>query len=118
MKRLSCLFRSAALMALLLAIPVTAQYCELYISVQQRCHPGSPLANVLITASNETGQLSAVDTTNLQGSRRIVLPGNDEFSIQVVTDGYRPETRKIKNLCLKSAPHLIFYLFFADMESC
>ena len=106
------------MLALLLAMPATDQYCELYISVQQRCHPGFPLANVLITATNEAGQLLAVDVTNLQGSRRIVLPGNDEFSIHVVTDGYRPETLKIKNLCLKSAPLLLFYLYFTGMESC
>lgn len=95
-----------------------AQECALYVSVQERCHPGSALANAIISASNQAGQLLVSDVTNIQGSRRIVLPSNDEYTIQVAVDGYSPETLRIRNLCMKPAPHLIFYLFMAGVKSC
>lgn len=103
---------------ILLALPVMAQECELYVTVLERCHPGSVLQNAVIKASNRAGQLIVSDMTNIQGSRRIVLPSNDEYTIQVAVDGYSPETLRIRNLCMKSSPHLIFYLFLAGVQSC
>ncbi len=101
-----------------LALPVVIQECELYISVQQRCFPGLCLQGANITASDRQKKLVFFDVTNIQGSRRIVLPGNEEYSIRVSADGYSPETIKVRNLCQQVVPHRVFYLFPADSSVC
>jgi ribosomal protein L28 len=71
-----------------------------------------------ISASDRQKKQVFFDVTNLQGSRRIVLPGNEEYSIHVSADGYRPETIKIRNLCQQRDPLLLFFLFPADTTVC
>jgi hypothetical protein len=112
----NCLFAVLALLSL--AVPVLAQDCELYIGVQQRCFPWLVLSGAIISASSRTGQLVFTDVTNLQGSRRIVLPENDEYTIQISAGGYSPETKKIKNLCLQMQPLLRFFLFPVGVIEC
>jgi ribosomal protein L28 len=101
-----------------LALPVVIQECELYISVQQRCFPGLCLQGANITASDRQKKQVFFDVTNIQGSRRIVLPDNEEYSIRVSADGYKPETIKVKNLCQQRDPLLLFYLFPAETTVC
>ncbi|MEI6208167.1 MAG: hypothetical protein WCP20_15410 [Desulfuromonadales bacterium] len=101
-----------------LALPVMAQDCELYISVQQRCFPGIVLSGAFISATNRAGQVVFTDITNMQGCRRIVLSGNDEYTIKITTGIYAPEIQKIKDLCLKVEPQLMFFLFPAGVVEC
>ena len=101
-----------------LAPPVMAQECELYIGVQQRCFPWAALSGATIAATSRTGQPVFTDITNLQGFRRIVLTGNDEYTIQISADGYSPETKRTRNLCLRMQPLLTFFLFPAGVTIC
>jgi hypothetical protein len=84
--------RLAALLSLAsLALPVVIQECELYISVQQRCFPGASLAGATISVFNPLGKPVFNDVTNIQGSRRVVMPDNEEYTVQITADGYSPE---------------------------
>jgi ribosomal protein L28 len=101
-----------------LALPVVIQECELYITVQQRCFPGLCIPGANISASDRQKKQVFFDVANIQGSRRIVLSGNEEYSIRVSSDGYRPETIKVKNLCQQLDPLLLFFLFPTDTTVC
>ena len=108
----------AAVVLVSLTLPVMAQECELYIAVQQRCFPMVVLRGALISAKNQAGEQVFSDITNIQGNQRIVVPGNEEYTIQVDANGYSPETKKARNLCLQVAPLLTFFLFPAGVNSC
>ncbi len=109
---------AAALTLASLALPVLIQECELYITVQQRCFPGLCLPGATISASDRQKKQVFTDVTNIQGSRRIVLSGNEEYSIRVSADGYSPETVIVRNLCQQMEPLLLFFLFPADTTAC
>jgi hypothetical protein len=111
-------FLLAVLALVTMALPVMAQDCELYIVAQQRCFPWAVLSGAIISASSRVGQSVFTDVTNIQGCRRIVLAGNDEYTIQISANGYSPETKKIKNLCLQMQPLLTFALFPVDIANC
>jgi ribosomal protein L28 len=109
---------TAVLALVSLALPVVTQECELYISVQQRCFPGLSLPGANISASDRLKKQVFFDVTNIQGSRRIVLPDNEEYSIRVSADGFSPETIKVRNLCQQLDPLLLFFLFPEDTTVC
>jgi ribosomal protein L28 len=109
---------ATALSMFSLALPVVIQDCELYITVQQRCFPGLCMPGANISASDRQKKQVFFDVTNIQGSRRIVLSGNEEYSIRVSADGYSPETIKVRNLCQQRDPLLLFFLFPANATTC
>ncbi|MDA8431146.1 MAG: carboxypeptidase-like regulatory domain-containing protein [Geobacteraceae bacterium] len=100
------------------AQPGVAQECEVYISVQQRCFPNAALPGATISVSNQLKKPVFSDVTNIQGSRRIVVPGNEEYTIKITADGYSPDTKTIRNACPQPAPVRMFFLFPAGSSSC
>jgi hypothetical protein len=97
---------------------VAAEDCVLYVSVQERCFPGRPLLQAVITSTNQDNNNKYIDITDRSGNCAIILPEARGYSVEIKAGGYTTMTLTTKNHCKAIQAMLHFYMFLAGTTAC
>ncbi len=97
---------------------VAAEDCVLYVGVQERCFPGRPLPQAVITSTNQDNNNKYINITDIFGNCAVILPEASSYVVEVKADGYTTTTLTTKNHCTAIQATLDFYLFLAGTTAC
>ncbi len=97
---------------------VVAEDCVLYVGVQERCFPGRPLSQAVITSTSQDNNNKYINITDIFGNCAVILPEAIGYSVEIKAGGYTTTTLIIKNHCKAIQATLDFYMFLAGTTAC
>lgn len=97
---------------------VSAEDCVLYVSVKERCFPGRPLWQAVITSTSQDNNKKYINITDRSGDCAVILPKASGYSVEINAGGYTTTTLATKNHCMAIQATLHFYMFLLGTTAC
>jgi len=97
---------------------VAAEDCMLYVSVNERCFPGRPISQAVITSTSEDDNKKYSNITDGSGNCAVILPAASGYSVETKANGYATTTLVTKKHCEAVQATLNFYMYLAGASAC